>query len=588
MPYSYIFSFLAALTLSLVLTPIIKRLALRWGCVAVPKEDRWHRQQVPILGGVGIYIAFLISMVGFLPVIQDVSLQGLLVGATAIFLWGLWDDLKGLKPSYKLLGQGVAAIIVVIFGIEFLAIPYPFIAIPLTVLWLVMITNAFNLLDNIDGLCAGVAFIAAIILSLHSYFNGLFLPGNLAAILAGAALGFLYYNFNPAKIFMGDCGSMFLGFVLAVIALIGTGRHVSNLMVTLAVPVLILGLPIFDTLFVTSTRQLRNRPITLGGKDHTSHRLVSLGLSERKAVLLLYFIAALFGTIALFYLKWNAIMVSALGALTVIILFLFGLFLGEVDVYSDSEVNNNKTMPKIPLLYQRRFWELLMDTVLIGVSFVSAYLIRFEGGIPLEFRPALLKCLPLIIPLKLASFYYFGLYRSLWRYVSIHDLVAIFKAVSLGSILSVFSMTLIFRFEKYSRGVFVIDWLQMVILISAVRILQRVWKESFASLSQGGKRVLIMGAGDAGEIVLREIKNNRHLDYHAIGFLDDDPKKAGCHIHGLPVLGTRRDIPLFVHQKGIDEILIAIPSLKEQDLKEIIGYCKESGVSYRIISAIID
>ena len=588
MPYAYLFSFLTALGFALALTPIIMRLALRWEYVDRPKEDRWHREQTAILGGVGIYLAFLLTTILFLPIAQIPTLQGLVLGASAIFLLGLWDDLRGMKPVHKLLGQGLIAIMMVVpYGIEITALPYQFIAIPLTILWLVMITNAFNLLDNIDGLCAGVVFIASTILSIHSYLNDLHLVGNLGAILAGTSLGFLYYNFNPARIFMGDCGSMLLGFILAVVAIMGTGRHVSNLLVTLAIPVLILGLPIFDTLFVTSSRQARNQPITQGGKDHTSHRLVFLGLSERKAVLLLYFIAALCGAIALFYHRLDAIMVSVLGALTLIILFLFGLFLGEVEVHADKKGDNHSLVPKIPWVYQRRFWELLMDMVLIIISFVSAYLIRFEGGIPPEFKPALLKSLPLIIILKLASFYYFGLYRGLWRYISIHDLVAIFKAVSLGSILCVFSMTIIFRFEDYSRGVFVIDWLQMIILLSAVRILQRVWKEAFAALSQGEKRVLIMGAGDAGEMVLREIKNNRHLNYQPIGFLDDDPKKIGCRIHGLPVLGSRRDIPVFVPQKRIDEILIAIPSVREYDLEEIIAYCTKSGAGYRVIAGII-
>jgi UDP-GlcNAc:undecaprenyl-phosphate GlcNAc-1-phosphate transferase len=148
-------------------------------------------------------------------------------------------------------------------------------------------------------------------------------------------------------------------------------------------------------------------------------------------------------------------------------------------------------------------------------------------------------------------------------------------------------MTFIFRFEDYSRAVFVIDWLQMLILLSAARILQRIWKEAFAALTQGEKRVLIMGAGDAGEMVLREIKNNRHLNYQPIGFLDDNPKKVGCRIHGLTVLGSRKDILAFVQKKRIDEILIAIPSAREPDLEDIIDCCIKSGASYRVIAGII-
>jgi UDP-GlcNAc:undecaprenyl-phosphate GlcNAc-1-phosphate transferase len=590
---NYILAFSSALMLSLSLTPILIKMAYKFGYVAKPHKLRWHKNNTALLGGVGIFVAFVIPTLFFIKV--DKTIIGLLVGSSIIFFVGFIDDILLIKPQLKLIGQIFAACVILAFGINFEIIPIRWIVLPLTIFWIVGITNAFNLLDNMDGLSSGIGVISCSFLFAYSLLNQMHAVALLSIILAGASLGFLRYNFYPAKIFMGDCGSQFLGMTIAIISIIGTVRHVSNLIVTLAIPVLILGVPIFDTTFVTFMRRLKGLPIGQGGKDHTSHRLVLLGLSERRTVLLLYLLSILFGLIALLYAKIDIIIVSILAILAVIILFFFGVFLSETKVYSDREMTSlkrdysskGKTVLNTFLLYKRRIAEVIIDLLLICISYYSAYLLRFEGRISPANFSLMMTSLPWLIIARLGFFYYFGLYQGMWRYIGIKDLLAIFKAVSASSISIVLFLTLFFRFYQHSRVVFILDWLLMLFLASAARILVRVLRESFVSLRPGEKKIIIFGAGDAGEMVLREIRYNKKLNYHPIGFLDDNPKKVGRKIHGVKVLGTRDKLTQLVKDKGIEEIIIAIPSVKQETLNDFFQQCKQCGVRYKRMTGIL-
>ena len=589
----YFLAFTTALVLSLSLTPAIIKIAYKFGYVAKPNQLRWHKNTTALLGGIGIFVAFLIPTFFFIKI--DKTIAGLLVGISVMFLIGLVDDIFHIKPQLKLIGQIFASCIILAFGINFEIIPLRWIVLPLTIFWIVGITNAFNLLDNMDGLSCGIAFISCAFLFAFSLLNEMHIVALLSIILAGASLGFLRYNFYPAKIFMGDCGSQFLGMVIAVIAVIGTARHISNLLVTLAIPVLILSVPIFDTTFVTFIRKLKGQPISRGGKDHTSHRLVLLGLSERKTVLLLYLLSIFFGLIALLYARIDIIIVSILAALAIIVLFLFGVFLGETKTYSDkgtetlrkSQSQKGKAVLNTIFLHKRRIAEVIIDLVLICISYYVAWLLRFEGKISTANFSLMITSLPWLIVARLSCFYYFGLYRGIWRYISIKDLLAIFKAVSVSSMLIVLFLTLFFRFQEYSRGVFVIDWILMLFLASGTRILIRVLRESFVSLRPGQRKILIFGAGDAGEMILREIRHNKGLNYQPMGFLDDNPKKVGRRIHGVPVLGTREKLAQLVRDKGVEEIIIAIPSAKQETLDNLFRECQRCGVKYKRMTGIL-
>lgn len=588
----YLYFFLIPFALSLIFTPLIRLIAVKNGLIAYPRADRWHKRPTAILGGVGIYLAAVIPALSL--GIIDKSAIGPFLGATLLFIVGLADDRLHFPPYVKLFAQIVAGCMAIFSGF-LLGLPIdPIFTIPLTLLWIVGVTNSFNLLDNIDGLAAGISAITAFMLFFSSLVSSHNPLGVLSLILAGAALGFLPYNFNPARIFMGDSGSMFLGYSLAVISIGGTPRHISNFLITLIMPVLILSVPIFDTIFVMAIRALRGRSLFEGGKDHTSHHLVTLGLSQRKTVLLLYAISIAFGLIAMFYSRLNVFIILIITFLAITILLFFGLFLSEGSFdkkrsyKKHRNLENNKTILNAIFLHKRRIIEVLLDFILICIAYYSAYFLRFEGTLLAVNAYLIKESLAWIILIKMTVFFAFGLYRGVWRYVSISDLLTIFKVVSLGSIASVLFLTFLFRFRQYSRAVFFIDWILLLFLISGTRILFRVLGEFLSRAREKGNNVLIFGAGDTGEMAIREIKRNKSLNYNPIGFIDDDPSKAGNKIQGVAVLGSRNKIRHLAKAYNIKEVLITIPSLDIEDFAEIAIICKECGLNYRKIKGILD
>jgi UDP-GlcNAc:undecaprenyl-phosphate/decaprenyl-phosphate GlcNAc-1-phosphate transferase len=591
---AYMLPFLVSLTLSLIFTPIVRRFALKYKFASYPKQDRWRRRVVASLGGIAIFFAFLIPYLIFGD--HDLVSIGFLFGSFGIFWLGIVDDVVHIKADTKLIGQIIVACIIMMFGIKFDFSLSPLVNIPLTILWIVGIINAFNLLDNMDGLCAGVAAISALILSIYSIMNNNMQLIALSLIVLGSALGFLKYNFNPAKIFMGDCGSMFLGYVLAVGALMGTVKEKSGLLVTMSIPALVLAVPIFDTIFVTLTRTINSRPISQGGKDHTSHRLVFLGLTERNAVLVLYGISAVCGGGALLHNKLNFLHMSIFLAILFVALVMFGIFLSsEVKVYSEEEFSSVKNKKKFngKILFngfiynKRRIVEVILDFIIIAISYISAFILRFEG---ISFKlniPLMLESLPIILIIKLLMFYFFGLYRGVWRYIGLYDVISIFKATFSGSILSIIALFFLFRFGHYSRTVFIIDWLITFISVSGIRILFRLYREFFANIRLTGKRILIFGAGDAGELTLREVRQNKALGYKAIGFVDDDKAKSDKIIHGVKVLGMGKDLEKLIYKYKIDEVLISIPYSNRRKITEICKVCDKINIPYREVSKII-
>jgi UDP-GlcNAc:undecaprenyl-phosphate/decaprenyl-phosphate GlcNAc-1-phosphate transferase len=326
----------AALLVSLALTPAVGALARRLGAVAKPKADRWHTKPTAMLGGAAIIIAVAGTLVALVPLSREGRV--VMTASAALFLLGLTDDFLHIRPYQKLVGQLLGAAAVVSFGLVLPWTSYSALNVLITLFWLVGITNAVNMLDNMDGLAAGVSAIAAAFLGLNFVVNQQWPEAVMLAAFAGALIGFLVYNHYPASIFMGDCGSMFVGFFLASSAIVsGTGGGRSRSVVAvLAVPVLVLLVPIFDTAFVTLMRKRAGRAASQGGRDHTSHRLVALGLSERRAVWMLYTFALAAGSLAM--LVRHAALDVSLGAIALFTLLLtfLGVYLARVRVYDET------------------------------------------------------------------------------------------------------------------------------------------------------------------------------------------------------------------------------------------------------------
>jgi UDP-GlcNAc:undecaprenyl-phosphate/decaprenyl-phosphate GlcNAc-1-phosphate transferase len=570
------------LLLALVATPVVRAIARKTGAIARPKADRWHRKPTALLGGVAIYAAAATGIIAFAPRSNDVWV---ILGASSIlFALGLTDDFRNLRPYQKLIVQVVASAIVVYSGLVLPWFGSDALNAAITIFWLVGITNAVNLLDNMDGLAAGIALISALFLAFS------FPAGSpetvLLVVFAAALLGFLVYNFNPASIFMGDSGSLFIGFFLASSALVAArsaATDARSFLPVLAVPVLVLFIPIFDTTLVTLVRKLSGRAVSQGGRDHTSHRLVALGLSERRAVLMLYGFAIVSGALSI-VVKQLDIDVGALTVLAyTVFLTLIGVYLARVKVYTEEEIAAGKERPLVAFLvdlsYKRRVFEVVLDVLLVVGAYYTAYLLMFgpmdRSGDWLLF----LETLPLVVAIKMAVFLATGLYRGLWRYFDVESLILYVKSATAASVALVVVLLFAERFIGFSRAVFALDGLIMLLLLTLsrmafllIRRLLRVFESS------EGKRVLIYGAGDAGELLLREMKNNRELGYVPVGFVDDDGRKAGKKIHGLTVHRGDGSLADLCRETGAEHLVVSTTRIPASRLKRIAEECRSADV----------
>ena len=547
------------------------------------------------MGGVALFSAFSITLIAallFMPAsILPSKYLPLLACAFFVFALGLMDDIYGMSPQTKLVGQVVAASVLVFFGFKidwFVSYTYNTF---FSVLWIVGITNAFNLLDNMDGLAAGIALISSLFLTVITLLNlgNGFANGQLVILIVfmGVLLGFLLFNFHPASIFMGDSGSLFIGFVLAGLTTHQRVFHSSHFLPILLVPGLILFIPILDTGFVSVMRTLFGRSIAQGGKDHSSHRLVAIGLPERKAVLLLYGFSLFGGAVALVGVLYQArYFFTCLGIFTLIALF-FWIYLARVRIYPDEEKNliaRSRTLTTIwiDFTFKKRIFEVLLDVWLISFGYWLSYFLRFEGPAYEENFPYFLESLPIVLSSVIFTYFVFRIYRGFWRYTSVHDLITYLKAVTTGIVLSILMILFIYRFQGYSRTVFLIYWGICLFSLGGSRLSFRMISEAIRRNSVAhGQRVLIYGAGDKGEFALREILNNQELGLRPVGFIDDDVKKSKKKIQGFKVLGRHDNLETMVKKYKVTEIIVASDKIRTENLEAACSVCEEMGVAVR-------
>src|SRR4051794_36410061 len=576
--------FLLALGLSLALVPLCRLLALRAGRVAHPREDRWHRRPVALLGGVAIGLALFTGAAGF-GLITEVPV--LLACALLIFLTGLVDDLINLKPSTKLIVQIALGSILLFFDYRLNWVHSVTIDSLLTLVWVVGMTNAFNLLDNMDGLCAGIALIVggALLIDLLPGSSGAaFADVRYLALLLGATGGFLVYNINPASIFMGDSGSLLLGFSFAAVTLSssheGAGR--SDVLSIVAAPLLVLMIPIFDTTLVTVSRLVSGRSAAQGGRDHSSHRLVAIGLSERRAVAVLWLLAAIGGAIGIAVDYLNRSWVSLAALLFLVAMALFAAYLAGIRVYdeSDARVREHRLTPIVAdFMYKRRVAEVLLDFCLVSIAYYAAYKLRFED--PEDFMKNFAifsRLLPLVLATQLIAFFIVGVYRGMWRYFGMMDTVVVAKGVLLGTVSAQLVLLYAHRFFSYSRAVFVIYSVLLLLAVTLSRASFRLIGEYILRKRQTGRRVVIYGAGDGGNLVMRELQNGEEA-LRLLGFVDDDPRKVGIRVHGFPVLGDFVALAEIIRDGGVDRVVISDARLEGERLAELRTLCSRHGVA---------
>jgi UDP-GlcNAc:undecaprenyl-phosphate/decaprenyl-phosphate GlcNAc-1-phosphate transferase len=567
----------ASLVAVLFLTPAARSLARRFSIVAAPRPDRWHTIPTPMLGGVPIFIGF--SAVLLLTGNYYRPAWGVLLGSACIFALGLVDDVVQLSPFPKLVGCLVASGFVLASG---LSLPW-FASLPLnvavTILWLVGITNAMNLLDGLDGLAGGIALIAGICLALSFFIEDKMPEMILALVFAGAVAGFLFFNFSPASIFMGDCGSMFLGFFLASLTLMsGTGRS-RNLLYVMAGPVLPFLAPIFDTTFVTISRLLTGRRISQGGRDHTFYRLAKVAGSERNAVLIFYGFAIISGILSLLVRQDYLSVSFALIPTLCLILVFWGAYLGQVKVAVYAPAHDLPLLHRFGrMLLQNGVFQAGLDSLLILLSYYSALLLRTEGNIEAPDLQLFLQVIPWFIVIKLAVFIGMGAYRHLWRYFGMASLLVYAKSIALSSTLCMLVMLFVYRFSGFSRAVFVIDAILLLCLIAATRMSFQIFHATLrkpSSETQGRKRALIYGASPVGSFLAKELEDRETLGYLPIGFIDDDLGKHSRSVNGYRVFADIEHLESVLREHKVEAVLIAGHDDSCRRLREVEGLCEK-------------
>jgi len=506
-----------------------------------------------------------------------------LIIVTQIFVVGIYDDVRRINPATKLIGQIISAATAIFFGYSLHFFTWAPLDALLTAIWIVGLTNALNLLDNMDGLAGGIALIAALYLAFLFTHQGDAQHVVLALALAGALGGFLLHNFYPASIFMGDAGSLFLGAALSLLTVHANGQA-SNILSLVAIPTCILLVPILDTTLVTVTRLLRGQPISQGGRDHASHRLVILGLSEPQAVLLLYVMATIAGASAVLIKGFSYSLSLVFLPLVLLSFTLFAAYLAQVEVVSEEEGRKKQAQKKLTvvlttLTYKRRLLEVILDLFVIAFAYYLAFALRFEFYLSDSLMKLYITSLPIVVIATYLGFFLFGIYRGLWRYTGLEDLVRIAKGVAAATLLSMTGLIFFYRFTGYSRIAFVAYGVLLFLGMAGSRLSFRLFGLAVARTRKEKIPVLVYGAGDGGEVVVRECRKNSHVEYQPIGFLDDDPSKEGRTLAGLRIFGGAEKLPEILQQKKVEGCIISSPKiLANGHAEQLRSVCEEQGL----------
>ncbi len=566
-----------ALITTLVVTPLVRGVALRFGRISPAQADRWHERPTPNVGGVAIFIGFALALavgaffdwgdlasadVSARAVIPLTRRDGLLLAAVLVFLVGLVDDFVPLRPSTKLVGELVAAAVLLMSGIGVWLTGVYVVDVMISLFWFIGITNALNLLDNMDGLAAGVGAIAATFMGIDFLLAGN--PGlaGVAFAFTGALLGFLVHNYPPARIFMGDSGALFVGLLLAGLALSPAPGLSRSLFAVVLVPAVVLAVPILDTTFVTVTRLLEGRAVSTGGRDHTSHGLVALGIPENRAVWLLWGLAVTGGLVGLVIRSTSRTVAYALGGGLLIILTLLGLYLltSRMAALEESHAAEKKSGPSLfdrLLRLHQRFPVLavLMDVALVAIAYYGAYLVRWDT----EQLPAELeyfqRTLAMVVAVKLVAFAMYQAYAPRWRHYSLPDVLVTIRANLLGTLLTAVVLLVVARIGL-SRGVLVVDFLICTTLIIVARVSFRFLEDATERWSVEGIPVAIIGRIADAELAFRVLRSVHEPRLRPVAVVDRTYVGNRGRLRGYPVLGGPNGIQQAVQELGVNAVVV--------------------------------
>jgi UDP-GlcNAc:undecaprenyl-phosphate GlcNAc-1-phosphate transferase len=559
--------------------------------VAVPTGERWHERPTPTFGGVGIFAGMLAGLglaVATGAVEATSELLGIAAGAALLFLAGLVDDVRHLSPAVKLGAQICAAAIAIVAGLNVELVGNDVLATAIALVWLVGITNAFNLLDNMDGLAATLAAIACGFFAVAAARDD---PANELVLVVALALGFACLGFLPfnlrrnrdAALFMGDSGSQVIGFTLAALGLASSWTVAGTTTATVLLPLLVLAVPILDTTLVTAMRLLERRPVTQGGKDHASHRLVYYGLSEQKAVALLALIAIAVGATGIAYAVLDNGRITVVGVLvTMVLLVQFASFLSDLEQRARSGTQESAPSLLRGMLEPRRLAEIVLDFVLLCVSFLVSYVLLVDGLGNAQQRDVFLAALPVTLAARYVCFVVAGVYRRVWRFAGVRDVLVIAIACALSGLVALVVVDVTSGLHSFPWEVFPLDALIATVLVAGSRVLVALGLEARDDArSTDRRRVLVVGAGRSGRSLARELRETPGV--RVVGFVDDNPGVRRRRIAGITVAGGLDEIVSVVALTRPDEVLVTIPAAPERRLVRVAEACREAGVECKFV-----
>jgi UDP-GlcNAc:undecaprenyl-phosphate GlcNAc-1-phosphate transferase len=583
--YEIALTLLAAFFVAAALTPVAKEAGLRLGIVAQPSGDRPHAVTTSLLGGAAVLAGFVaaIGFVGFLSGLPTNSLPWLGWFAVLMFLVGLLDDIADLRPRHKLFLELAAICILGGWGPHLDLLPYQPLNIALTIFWLITATNAFNLIDGVDGLAAGVGILSALsiatVAGLHHH-SGTMVA---ALALAGSLSGFVLFNFPPASIFMGDEGALAVGLVLGVLAIQGSRFGEGSLPARLAMPLLALMVPLLDTVTVTVTRLAKGNPISRRGLDHSHHRLTRLGMSSSTAAATLIGLQAIAGlcAIALTVVPgYDAVLLIPFMALFFALVALF-LMDRSFDGESPGQAEDLPAIARIILSfgYKRRFVELILDVALIAAAYFGAMMLRFDFNLSIVQVDKMLTGLPWIIAIGCSSFLVAGVYRGIWRYTGLAEGVRFVLAAMIAGL--AVKLAAAFLPITISRAATVMFVMLLFNFLVATRWSFHVFHRIGRYLARPARRFVIVGADARGAAAVQHMHSTAGASAELLGLVDEDSFKHGKVFHGYPVLGSLDDLSAILARTRFDEIVIAQETLSEAQLASLESFTTDHHITLR-------
>jgi UDP-N-acetylmuramyl pentapeptide phosphotransferase/UDP-N-acetylglucosamine-1-phosphate transferase len=569
--------FLEAFLVSYLLTGAILRFSLKRRLLDIPNDRSSHSTPKPRLGGIAITVSFYVTcatllLAGFRPFASTSILAGTLGGGALIAIAGLLDDLRGLDARLKLVVQFGAAAIAVASGVVLKEFSVPLIgsldlgilAAPATLVWIVAIINFYNFIDGIDGLAAGIGMIASTFLFFIAGMAGAAPVQSLYAAVAGSSFGFLRFNFPPARIFMGDMGSTFIGYLFAVLSVVAQASGVPAF-----ITILLLAGAIGDAALTLIRRALKREKLLSPHRTHYYQRLTSLGLSHKQVTLLEYLIASLLGVSAILALRQAWTFVTFLSVIWI------GFFLWALAKIRSMEKGEH-------IIWGGRTLGVAFgDLAFIALSYVLSYYLRLNFRFPQAETASMLISLPIVLVIRTAVFFYYGLYRDVWRYTTFDDVIRIAKAISIGSAIMVVSFTLLFRFKAFPRSVFIIDWFILTVFMAGSRIATRWFHELPSREEIARERMIIAGWGPMAEPMLRQVIKSGMM--RPIGYLDDRVEMTGRVVHGIKVLGPISKVEDIAKAHGADEILV-LPSFVDRIPRGARERLADARIRVRVVS----